>query len=268
MKFEKKVIIGSIGGFFTTIVGIIAVFFPSLLNFEKKSMEEIKVFIQSEEDVRDFKNKILKNTGKLVSIDLEYCYYHDLFFNNDKNNKVEYFLTPPYTITLNDNEFTDQTSDNASMYGTIQTKEGLSERDGGNIETGMIVAGYTESMYETQTPYRLYGGSFILSGENENENMVISIPYRTKKKYEWENSGEQIELIGSEYEDMKPLCKPLIKNNGETYSDSYLPLYHERLKGIFFVHEKEYENRQSEDNFDVIINLEPFNKKDLAIRDY
>lgn len=61
MKFEKKVIIGSIGGFFTTIVGIIAVFFPSLLNFEKKSMEEIKVFIQSEEDVRN--NKILKNTG-------------------------------------------------------------------------------------------------------------------------------------------------------------------------------------------------------------
>ena len=38
--FQPKVIIGSITSFFVAAVGIIAVFFPNLLNLEKSSMSE------------------------------------------------------------------------------------------------------------------------------------------------------------------------------------------------------------------------------------
>lgn len=42
--FEKKVIIGSIAGFVASAVGVVAVFFPSVFNLEKKSITEKKSF--------------------------------------------------------------------------------------------------------------------------------------------------------------------------------------------------------------------------------
>ena len=43
MKFEKKVIVGSITSFIITAVGIVAVFFPDLLNLQKEKILSLKV---------------------------------------------------------------------------------------------------------------------------------------------------------------------------------------------------------------------------------
>ena len=48
MKFEKKVIIGSLSSFLVAAVGFIAVFFPSLFNLEKQNVKELRLFLKDE----------------------------------------------------------------------------------------------------------------------------------------------------------------------------------------------------------------------------
>lgn len=48
MKFEKKVIIGSLSSFLVAAVGFVAVFFPSLFNLEKQNVKELRLFLKDE----------------------------------------------------------------------------------------------------------------------------------------------------------------------------------------------------------------------------
>ncbi|MCZ6150539.1 hypothetical protein O6B96_05715 [Campylobacter ureolyticus] len=56
MKFEKKVIVGSITSFIITAVGIVAVFFPDLLNLQKEKILSLKVDLDTQKDIEKFEN--------------------------------------------------------------------------------------------------------------------------------------------------------------------------------------------------------------------
>ncbi|MGX3067710.1 hypothetical protein, partial [Ursidibacter arcticus] len=51
MFFQKKIIIGSIMSFIATAVGIVAVFFPDLLNLQKEKIETYRSDIFTDKEV-------------------------------------------------------------------------------------------------------------------------------------------------------------------------------------------------------------------------
>lgn len=72
IKFEKKVIIGSLFSFLATGVGIIAVFFPDLLNLQKEKIEELKMDVVRDQDVRKFHDFLTERSkdGKVFELDI------------------------------------------------------------------------------------------------------------------------------------------------------------------------------------------------------
>ncbi len=70
--FQKKVIIGSVTSFVVAFVGLIAVFFPSVLNFEKKNMEQLKLTLNNQQDANQLYQFLITNKNKLVMLDLSY----------------------------------------------------------------------------------------------------------------------------------------------------------------------------------------------------
>lgn len=72
IKFEKKVIIGSLFSFLATAVGIIAVFFPDLLNLQKEKMETLKMDILTDKDVKTFYDFLTERSkdGKVFELDV------------------------------------------------------------------------------------------------------------------------------------------------------------------------------------------------------
>lgn len=230
------------------------VFCPNLLaDLEKKNMEEIKMFIKSEADVQKFKKAILDNQGKLVNIDLEYCYYSKIFYQNNLLNNEDYFLTANYE------QVTDEYLEGAQ--GTIQTDEGLQLDEYGNVAKGMVVSGMATLEAEGTIPVRTHGGTFILKG-SDGANLAINIPFKSDKKYNWDN-------LGSYFKDSE-IEQKCIPNNIKGYKNDYeIPeLFHEKLKGVFYVSDPVFLGRQSEEQFDEVIELEPISKKDLAIKGY
>lgn len=63
MIFEKKVIIGSVVSFIATAVGIVAVFFPDLLNLQKEKIQSFSSSISNKEEAKklaDFLDRMAK----------------------------------------------------------------------------------------------------------------------------------------------------------------------------------------------------------------
>lgn len=72
--FQPKVIIGSITSFVVAAVGIIAVFFPNLLNLEKSSMGEGQFLLSDDTKTHKKLWEFLdKNQGKVVQLEIAYC---------------------------------------------------------------------------------------------------------------------------------------------------------------------------------------------------
>lgn len=72
--FQPKVIIGSITSFVVAAVGIIAVFFPNLLNLEKSSMSEGQFLLSDDEKIHKKLWEFLEsNQGKVVQLEIAYC---------------------------------------------------------------------------------------------------------------------------------------------------------------------------------------------------
>ena len=71
--FQPKVIIGSLTSFVVAAVGIIAVFFPSLLNLEKKSIAEKAIFLRSQDSLKELEEFLSKNVNKPVRLAIGYC---------------------------------------------------------------------------------------------------------------------------------------------------------------------------------------------------
>lgn len=75
MIFQKKIIIGSVMSFIATAVGVIAVFFPDLLNLQKKKMESLELTIHSKEQFDIFSKFISEREKdkKIFQLNLEIC---------------------------------------------------------------------------------------------------------------------------------------------------------------------------------------------------
>lgn len=71
--FEKKIIIGSVVGFVASAVGLIAVFFPSVFNLEKKSIAEKSMVLYTPKSAHDLINWLEKQENNIVKIDIAYC---------------------------------------------------------------------------------------------------------------------------------------------------------------------------------------------------
>lgn len=72
IKFEKKVIIGSLFSFAATAIGIIAVFFPDLLNLQKSRIETLIMDVITDQDVEKFHAFLEKRSkdGKVFELDV------------------------------------------------------------------------------------------------------------------------------------------------------------------------------------------------------
>ena len=108
--FEKKVIIGSVVGFAASAVGVIAVFFPSVFNLEKKSITEKKIFLHTLESANDFSKWLKKEENNIVKLELSYCSgkqdsYYDGFeyihFGEKINDKYSEY---PFALMADDSQ--------------------------------------------------------------------------------------------------------------------------------------------------------------------
>lgn len=72
MIFQKKIIIGSIMSFIATAIGIIAVFFPDLLNMQKEKIEKLRMDIVTNEKLMSFDEFLSKRVedGKVFELDV------------------------------------------------------------------------------------------------------------------------------------------------------------------------------------------------------
>lgn len=91
--FQPKVIIGSVMSFVIAVVGVIAVFFPSLFNLEKKGMSEGKFLLSDDIKVhKELWDFLDNNQGKVVQLEIAYCAdFRRMTFAATKNEKNWYY---------------------------------------------------------------------------------------------------------------------------------------------------------------------------------
>ena len=71
--FEKKIIIGSVTGAIATLIGVIAVFFPSVFNMEKKSISTDEFIISNTKEASELWGYLQSNANKAVKLKIGYC---------------------------------------------------------------------------------------------------------------------------------------------------------------------------------------------------
>lgn len=81
IKFEKKVIIGSLFSFLATVVGIIAVFFPDLLNLQKEKVEKLTLDIFTYQDAQKLNEFLSKRAEDEKLFELDIIYSMDVYEN-------------------------------------------------------------------------------------------------------------------------------------------------------------------------------------------
>lgn len=114
MIFQKKIIIGSIMSFIATAIGVIAVFFPDLLNMQKEKINEYSVFLNNDKSIIDLATFLDKNVDKVIKLNISYC---SVGRNGDVFSEVE------------------KINDKISVYGKVEDggTELPSSRTGGTI---------------------------------------------------------------------------------------------------------------------------------------
>lgn len=91
--FQPKVIIGSVMSFIIAVVGVIAVFFPSLFNLEKQGMSEGKFLLSDDTKVhKELWDFLDSNQGKVVQLEIAYCAdFRRMTFAATKNERNWYY---------------------------------------------------------------------------------------------------------------------------------------------------------------------------------
>ncbi|WP_202108423.1 hypothetical protein [Succinivibrio dextrinosolvens] len=89
MSVDKKFLLGSIIGISTSILGVIAIFFPSVFNFEKKLVEEYSGEINTVEDVRALYTFLKNNQEEFVKLNLTYTPSFNKVLNQETDEYVK-----------------------------------------------------------------------------------------------------------------------------------------------------------------------------------
>lgn len=250
MKFEKKVILGSIGGFIATALGIIAVFFPSLFNLEKKTMEEINIFIKSQSDIDKLRSAIEKNRGKLVKLDVTYCY------NTEKAIDGYGFGDDRYNIHNLYPHLGENWDLVSGTYCILMDKDCKVDTNEGTryLQDGVFLIGGTSEADGVVHPNEGVGA---LGFYKDSEAEYLAVPYKAKGKYDWKISYDK--------NGDNDISGCVIKENKD---DSMGWIVKETLSGVFYIDDEDVTEQTFDGYFAPSTVLEPFNKKDLKMRDY
>ena len=74
MKIKDILVIsGSTLGFIATILGIVAVFYPDLLNLQKKTIDGFSMEAFDSTDAKNFDSFLYKNRNEIVKLDISIC---------------------------------------------------------------------------------------------------------------------------------------------------------------------------------------------------
>lgn len=84
IKFEKKVIIGSLFSFLATAVGIIAIFFPDLLNLQKEKIEKLTLDVFTHKEAKQLRDFLVKRSEDEKIFELDLLFIAD-FEDYDEN---------------------------------------------------------------------------------------------------------------------------------------------------------------------------------------
>lgn len=268
--FEKKVIIGSVAGFVASAVGLIAVFFPSVFNLEKKSIAEKAMFIRTKQDMDKLWEFLSKNANKPVRLDIGYCfnpkraeiklkaekssyYTQSVFYNMDKH--IDKWLGYEYdnTIGIGDT-YIDHIGDNPR---TQEDDKVFDMTAVGKIADFVMGAeDFREGFYIEE------GGLSYRADYGKYRYIVIPFSSQNNKKYAW--------VIGDGGHSYSNGNSPKCPND---YKDKLIPYGY--ISGYFFVREAEVggfgaylDTPYSEVLVDYKIELEPLDKRDLEMKKY
>ena len=89
IEFQPKIIIGSVCGIVASVVGFIAIFFPSLFNLETKKIDEYTATLSTKEDAQKLYNFLEKHQNAIVKLDLSYKETKIFKWQEVKNSKGE-----------------------------------------------------------------------------------------------------------------------------------------------------------------------------------
>lgn len=202
--FEPKIIIGSIAGFLFTIITLISIFFPSLLNMEKKNINNININLSSNNSFLDLYDFLKDHQQEYVNLNIHYT--------EKIRQVISYFEND--SITIKD----------------IPLNIGTSEKNClGRINKYFYVVSYGILNTYNKIFVRNYGYlGFFIGVEDKYIPFLLLIPYdsRSGLKYKWEsitNSINDMLLSGYFYvHDFTTQFKP-IENINVFFPKEYNP---------------------------------------------
>lgn len=130
--FQKKIIIGSIMSFIATAIGVIAVFFPDLLNLQKEKIDKLTLTINSVDDFNKFSQFLDKKVddGKIFELDVTLCFAEN--GSNPDNYENNQFKMNFYNhgIWSNEEGITQcNFKESEEVYGTFEDEDGDGKLD-------------------------------------------------------------------------------------------------------------------------------------------
>ncbi|BDB64561.1 hypothetical protein T36_1017 [Helicobacter cinaedi] len=262
--FQPKVIIGSITSFVVAAVGIVAVFFPSLLNLEKKSIAEKAIFLRSQDSLKELEEFLLKNVNRPVHLTIGYCNVPSRTTVEDSkgNSKSLKWLEDAYNNTnwSGVNRFSSYYVDH---FGDNPRKNEEEELD---VVAAAKITNIIEGADHEFIGLNLENGGIAWS-EERGLYKEIRIPYDSQKgkKYIWTTGDE----FGAE---LDKCPKEITKFEGYEFNHTRQAT----ITGTFFVHEQDmdptvaYKLYQPYSEYQAFysMELEPLDKKDLEMRNY
>lgn len=252
ISFQPKIIIGSLVGFIATGIGVIAVFFPSLFNLEKKDIITYKETLVNIGDFVKLVDFLQKHQEEIINLDLTYF----------EKNRIEY----------KHNEVKDKFGNTISM--NFEKVPLFEEGEGGNgngidlvgeiDDNGYVVVSSKYHMGLFMQSFNRDKGGFGIwikdSGDDrgKDKNYIIDIPKDSDGNilYKWNmkdyNHKTEMNLVGTFF------VEKFINN-----------LEYNKESGSTMSHEWEEDSCEGDACYPVtIIELNPISKKELKIRNY
>lgn len=262
--FQKKIIIGSVAGFIASAIGITAVFFPSLFNLEKKTIDEYSITLSNCSDAHKLFDFLKDHQGKVVKLNIQYCEGDNIYYDEEIKNFYR-SAKPGEEYPDRPDQFNET---NPNIKKAIATF--------GDSKLFSVISDYRAD-YHGEWMYRENGGlgvwcrdkdTNINTGKNNDFSYQILIPYPSNgnKIYNWGFGSDDHKYK----EDNSYLCAM------------------EHLSGTFFVNKligaHEYGLKESvmHPKYEVemqgfygewmaapeLFELEPLTEKDLQLRNY
>lgn len=255
MQFQPKIIIGSIVGFISTAIAIIAVFFPSLFNLEKKDIVTYKETLVNVGDFIKLIDFLQKHQEEIVNLDLTYfeknrCFYKS-HYDYSNNNMGAYSFTKD--ILEEDTE---------GGNGNGENLVGELDNEGRVIVSSKYIMGlFMQSFFRHNGGFGIWikgSGDSIEDRFKTDKNYIIDIPRDSDGNtlYTWNmrdyGHKEEMRLIGTFFV--------------EKFIDS---LKYTKQSGSSMSHEWEESSCDGDICNDItIIELNPISKKELQMRKY